>query len=46
MSADGKYVFWFKIMLILRKSKKLVEQIYKLEVVNTHVINTRPKPTL
>ncbi len=44
MSADGKYVFLVQDNANTTEIKKLVEQIYKVEVVNTHVINTRPKP--
>lgn len=43
-SADGKYVFLVDDKANSTEVKKLVEHIYKVEVIRTHVINARPKP--
>lgn len=44
MSAFGKYVFLVDSAANATEVKKLVEQMYKVKVVDTHVVNARPKP--
>ncbi len=44
MSADGKYVFLVDDKANTVEIKKLVEQMYKVQVINTHAVNARPKP--
>jgi len=44
MSHLGKYVFLVEDGAAKPEIKKAVEGIYKVNVENVHVINTRPKP--
>ena len=44
MSAQGKYIFLAANKASKTEVKKIIEAIYKVHVVDTNVINTRPKP--
>jgi len=44
MSQDGKYVFLVVKEANKSEVKKVIEATYKVHVVDTNVINTRPKP--
>lgn len=44
LSAFGKYVFLVEKGATKPEVKKAVEGVYKVKVIDVHMINTRPKP--